>query len=128
MSLVEEFFKQYDELSIRYGKESNIFRLQGADRPETVVTQISSSRRNNMMPSPIYLIYLEGLLDDEFLLECMDYYLENAKRVSRVAREAREQFAEGDDNLIGSIVLKKPSKRRVAIKEYYKERVLKLGL
>lgn len=128
MSLVEEFFKQYDELSVRCGNESNIFRLQDADRPETVVTQISLSRRKNMIPSPIYLIYLEGLLDDEFLLECMDYYLENAKRVSRVAREAREQFAKGDDNHIESIMLKKPSKRRVAIKEYYKERALKLGL
>lgn len=128
MSLVEEFFKQYDELSVRYGKESNIFRMQDADRPETVVTQISLSRRKNMMPSPIYLIYLEGLLDDEFILECMDYYLENAKRVSKVAREAMEQFAEGDDIPIGSIILKKPSKRRVAIKEYYKERALKLGL
>lgn len=41
MSLVEEFFKQYDELSGRYGKESNIFRSQDADRPEIVAAQIS---------------------------------------------------------------------------------------
>lgn len=80
------------------------------------------------MPSPIYLICLKELLEDEFLLECMDYYLENAQRISRVAREAREQFAEGADKPTESIVLKKPSKRRVAIKEYYKECALKLGL
>lgn len=128
MSLVEEFFKQYDELSGRYGKESNIFRSQDVERPENVAAQISLSRRKNMMPSPIYLIYLDGLLDDEFLLDCMDYYLANAQRISRVAREAREQFAEGADSPTESIILKKPSKRRVAIKEYYKERALKLGL
>lgn len=128
MSIVEKFYEQYDELSGRYGKESNIFRLQDAEYPEKVAAQISLSRRKNAMPSPIYLICLDGLLDDEFLLECMDYYLENTQRISRVAREARKQFAEGADNPTESIVLKKPSKRRVAIKEYYKERALKLGL
>lgn len=128
MSLVEEFFKQYDELAGKYEKYTEVFKNQGAERPAEVAKYISLSRRKNEMPSPIYLIYFDGLLNDEFLLECMDYYLENTKRKSREAKEAREQFAEIDDNSNESIVLKKPSKRRVAIKEYYIERALKLGL
>ncbi|WPS54792.1 hypothetical protein SM121_04725 [Streptococcus sp. S1] len=128
MSLVEEFFKQHDELVSKYEKYTEVFKNQGAERPAEVAKYISLSRRKNAMPSPIYLIYFDGLLNDEFLLECMDYYLENTKRKSRKAKEAREQFAERDDNSNESIILKKPSKRRVAIKEYYRERALKLGL
>lgn len=125
MSLMEEFFKQYDELVSKYEKCTEVFKNQGAERPAEVAKYISLSRRKNAMPSPIYLIYFDGLLNDEFLLECMDYYLENTKRKSREAKEAREQFAEIDDNSNESIVLKKPSKRRVAIKEYYRERASK---
>ena len=128
MSLVEEFFKQYDELAGKYEKYTEVFKNQGAERPAEVAKYISLSRRKNEMPSPIYLIYFDGLLNDEFLLECMDYYLENTKRKSRAAKETREQFAEMDDNSNKSIILKKQSKRRIAIKEYYIERALKLGL
>ena len=128
MPLVEEFFKQYDELTGKYEKITEVFKNQGVERPAEVAKYISLSRRKNTMPSPIYLIYFDGLLNDEFLLECMDYYLENTKRKSREAKEARKQFAERDDNSNKSIILKKPSKRRVAIKEYYRERALKLGL
>nr|DAH57825.1 MAG TPA: hypothetical protein [Caudoviricetes sp.] len=128
MSLVEEFFKQYDELFSKYEKYTEVFKNQGAERPAEVAKYISLSRRKNAMPSPIYLIYFDGLLNDEFLLECMDYYLENTKRKSRQAKEAREQFAERDDNSNESIILKKPSKRRVAIKEYYQERAWALGI
>lgn len=128
MSLVDEFYKRYDELAGKYEKYTEVFKNQGAERPAEVAKYISLSRRKNEMPSPIYLIYFDGLLNDEFLLECMDYYLENTKRKSREAKETRKQFAEMDDNSNKSIILKKPSKRRVAIKEYYIERALKLGL
>lgn len=128
MSLVEEFFKQYDELASKYEKYTEVFKNQGAERPAEVANKICVAQKENKMPSTIYLIYFEDLLDDDFLLQCMDYYLENTKRKSREAKEAREQFAGRDDNSTESIILKKPSKRRVAIKEYYKERALKLGL
>lgn len=128
MSLVEEFFKQYDELAGKYEKYTEVFKNQGAERPAEVAKYISLSRRKNAMPSPIYLIYFDGLLNDEFLLECMDYYLENTKRKSRQAKEAREQFTERDDNSNGSIILKKPSKRRIALKKYYQERAWALGI
>lgn len=128
MSLVDEFYERYDEFVNKYRKITEVFKDQGAERPAEIVKQISLSRRKNTMPSPTYLIFLDGLLDDEFLLECMDYYLENTKRKSRAAKEARKQFAGKDDDSTESIIFKKPSERRVAIKEYYKECALKLGL
>lgn len=60
MSLVEEFFKQYDELADKYEKYTEVFKNQGAERPAEVAKYISLSRRKNEMPSPIYLIYFDG--------------------------------------------------------------------
>lgn len=67
------------------------------------------------MPSTIYLIYFEGLLDDDFLLQCMDYFIENSPRVYEVAKEARESFIESITG--ASAKTKKPSKKRIALKK-----------
>lgn len=126
MSLVDEFYRRYDELASKYEKCTEIFKNKGAERPADVVHRICVARKENKMPSTIYLVYFEGLLDDDFLLQCMDYFIENSSRVYEVAKEARESFIESINDV--GIRTKKPSKRRVAIKEYYKERALKLGL
>lgn len=62
MSLVEEFFKQYDELTGKYKKITEVFKSQGAERPAEVVKQISLSRRKNSMPSPTYLIFFRWIV------------------------------------------------------------------
>nr|DAP44844.1 MAG TPA: hypothetical protein [Caudoviricetes sp.] len=126
MSLVEEFFKQYDELVSKYEKYTEIFKNQGAERPAEVANKICVARKENKMPSTIYLVYFEGLLDDDFLLECMNYFIENSPRVHEVAKEARESFIESITD--AGIKTKKPSKRRVAIKKYYQERAWLLGI
>lgn len=126
MSLVDEFYKRYDELANKYEKYTEVFKNQGAERPAEVANKICVARKENKMPSTIYLIYFEGLLDDDFLLQCMDYFIENSPRVYEVAKEARESFVESINDV--GIRTKKPSKRRVVIKEYYIERALKLGL
>lgn len=126
MSLVEEFFKQYDELASKYEKYTEIFKNQGAERPAEVANKICVARKENKMPSTIYLVYFEGLLDDDFLLECMNYFIENSPRVHEVAKEARESFIESITD--AGIKTKKPSKRRVAIKKYYQERAWLLGI
>lgn len=74
MSLVEEFYKRYDELASKYEKYTEIFKNQGAERPAEVANKICVARKENKMPSTIYLVYFEGLLDDDFLLQCMDYF------------------------------------------------------
>lgn len=126
MSLVEEFFKQYDELASKYEKYTEIFKNQGAERPAEVANKICVARKENKTPSTIYLVYFEGLLDDDFLLECMNYFIENSPRVHEVAKEARESFIESITD--AGIKTKKPSKRRVAIKKYYQERAWLLGI
>lgn len=126
MSLVEEFFKQYDELVSKYEKYTEIFKNQGAERPAEVANKICVARKENKMPSTIYLVYFEGLLDDDFLLECMNYFIENSPRVHEVAKEARESFIESITD--AGIKTKKPSKRRVVIKKYYQERAWLLGI
>ena len=126
MSLVDEFYRQYDELASKYEKYTEVFKNQGAERPAEVANKICVARKENKMPSTIYLIYFEGLLDDDFLLQCMDYFIENSPRVYEVAKEARESFIESINDV--GIRTKKPSKRRVAIKKYYQERAWALGI
>lgn len=45
MSLVEEFFKQYDELVSKCEKDTELFKNQGTERPAEVAKYISLSRR-----------------------------------------------------------------------------------
>lgn len=126
MSLVEEFYKRYDELASKYEKYTEIFKNQGAERPAEVAHRIRVAKKENKMPSTIYLIYFEGLLDDDFLLQCMDYFIENSSRVYGVAIEARENFIESITD--AGIRTGKPSKKRLAIKKYYQERAWALGI
>lgn len=126
MSLVDEFYKRYDELASKYEKYTEVFKNQGAERPAEVANKICVARKENKMPSTIYLVYFEGLLDDDFLLQCMDYFIENSPRVYEVAKEARESFVESITG--ASARTKKPSKRRIAIKKYYQERAWTLGI
>lgn len=126
MSLVDEFYKRYDELASKYEKYTEVFKNQGAERPAEVANKICVARKENKMPSTIYLIYFEGLLDDDFLLQCMDYFIENSPRVYEVAKEARENFIRSITD--ASARTKKPSKRRIAIKKYHQERAWALGI
>lgn len=126
MSLIDEFYKRYDELANKYEKYTEVFKSQGAERPAEVANKICVARKENKMPSTIYLIYFEGLLDDDFLLQRMDYFIENSPRVYEVAKEARESFIRSITD--ASARTKKPSERRIALKKYYQERAWKLGL
>lgn len=126
MSLVDEFYKRYDELANKYEKYTEVFKNQGAERPAEVANKICVARKENKMPSTIYLIYFKGLLDDDFLLQCMDYFIENSPRVYEVAKEARESFIRSITD--AGTKTKKPSKKRIALKKYYQERAWALGI
>ena len=126
MSLVDEFYIRYDELANKYEKYTEVFKNQGAERPAEVANKICVARKENKMPSTIYLIYFEGLLDDDFLLQCMDYFIENSPRVYEVAKEARESFIRSITD--ASEKTRKPSKKRIALNKYYQERAWALGI
>ena len=40
MSLVDEFYKRYDELANKYEKYTEVFKRQGAERPAEVANKI----------------------------------------------------------------------------------------
>lgn len=74
MSLIDQFFEEYDNLMKRYGGVSNFFTIIGDKR---VSGYINRSRRDGTMPPPTQLIKFEDYMDNQFLLECMQYYGDN---------------------------------------------------
>lgn len=54
-----------------YGGVSNFFSVLGDKR---VSGYINRSRRDGTMPPPTQLIKFEDYMDNQFLLECMQYY------------------------------------------------------
>lgn len=74
MSLIDRFFEEYDNLMKRYGGVSNFFTILGDQR---VSRYINRSRRDGTMPPPTQLKRFENYMDNQFLLECMQYYGDN---------------------------------------------------
>lgn len=71
MLLIDQFFEEYDNLMKRYGGVSNFFSILG---DKCVSGYINRSRRDGTMPPPTQLIKFEDYMDNQFLLECMQYY------------------------------------------------------
>ena len=74
MSLIDQFFEEYDNLMIEYGGVSSFFTILGDKR---VSGYINRSHRDGTMPPPTQLIKFEDFIDNHFLLECMQYYGDN---------------------------------------------------
>ena len=74
MSLIDRFYEEYDNLTKRYGGVNKIFNILGDQR---VSGNINSSRRDGTMPPPTQLKRFENYMDNQFLLECMQYYGDN---------------------------------------------------
>ena len=69
MSLIDQFYEEYDNLTKRYGGVNKFFNILGEQRASG---NINRSRRDGTMPPPI-----ENYMDNQFLLECMQYYGDN---------------------------------------------------
>ena len=74
MSLIDQFYEEYDNLMNRYGGVNKFFTILGDKR---VSGNINHSRRNGTMPPPTQLIRFENYMDNQSLLECMQYYGDN---------------------------------------------------
>ncbi|WPS47580.1 hypothetical protein SM123_03625 [Streptococcus sp. S5] len=74
MSLIDQFFEEYDNLMSEYGGVSNFFTILGDKR---VSGYINRSRRDGTMPPPTQLKRFEDYMDNHFLLKCMQYYGDN---------------------------------------------------
>lgn len=71
MSLINQFFEEYDNLMMRNGGVCRFWDMVGDIR---VYQYINKARRDKQMPPPTQLKYLENYLDNQFLLDCMRYY------------------------------------------------------
>lgn len=74
MSLIDRFFEEYDSLMVKYGGVSRFYKILGDQR---VSGYINRSRRDGTMPPPTQLKRFENYMDNQFLLECMQYYGDN---------------------------------------------------
>lgn len=74
MSLIDQFFEEYENLMRNYGGVSNFFTILG---DKCVSGYINRSRRDGTMPPPTQLIKFEDFIDNQFLLECMQFYGDN---------------------------------------------------
>lgn len=68
MSLIVQFFEEYDNLMSEYGGVSSFFTILGDKR---VSGYINRSRRDGTMPPPTQLKRFEDYMDNHFLLKCM---------------------------------------------------------
>lgn len=69
--IVTEFFRQYDKLMEEQGSVSAFWDKIGSDK---TAGYIRNTKRVKKMPPPTQLKKLEGYLDNQFLLECMQFY------------------------------------------------------
>lgn len=74
MSLIDRFYEEYDNLTKKYGGVSRFYQRLGDQR---VRGYINRSRRDGTMPPPTQLKRFENYMDNQFLLECMQYYGDN---------------------------------------------------
>lgn len=74
MSLINRFYEEYDNLMVEYGGVSQFYKILGDSR---VSGYINRSRRDGTMPPPTQLKRFEDYMDNQFLLECMQYYGDN---------------------------------------------------
>lgn len=74
MSLIDQFYEEYDNLTKRYGGVNKFFNILGDQRASGYINR---SRRDGTMPPPTQLIKFEDYMDNQFLLECMQFYGDN---------------------------------------------------
>lgn len=74
MSLIDQFYEEYDNLTKKYGGVSRFYQQLGDQR---VRGYINRSRRDGTMPPPTQLKRFENYMDNQFLLECMQFYGDN---------------------------------------------------
>lgn len=97
MSLIDQFYEEYDNLMIKYGGVNKFFNILGDQR---VSGYINRSRRDGTMPPPTQLKRFENYMDNQFLLECMQYYGDNYPEKMTIKRIWRWM------NFLSSIVQK----------------------
>lgn len=119
MSLIDRFFEEYDNLMKRYSGVSNFFSILGDKR---VSGYINRSRRDGTMPPPTQLKRFENYMDNQFLLECMQYYGDNYPEKMTIKMDMAL------DEFIFKYRQRGRKRERKLLSQLHLERAWKLGL
>lgn len=79
MSNFEVFFKQYEELASEYSHPKELFESLGIEKARSFFIRMNKHKREGTMPPPSMLKYFKSVMDPNFLLACMDEYLDHYK-------------------------------------------------
>lgn len=79
MSNFESFFKQYEELASEYSHPKELFESLGIKKARSFFIRMNKHKREGTMPPPSMLKYFKSVMDPNFLLACMDEYLDHYK-------------------------------------------------
>ena len=79
MSNAEKFFKLYDELASEYPDHKGFIETLGVKSVGCFRQRINKYRKAGTVPPPSMLKSFKGVMDPNFLLECMDEYMDDYK-------------------------------------------------
>ena len=117
--IVTKFFRRYDQLMKEQGPDSAFWRKVDHEKTSGYFCKAKRERR---MPPPTQLKKLEGYLDNQFLLECMQFYSDYYPECMTIKM----------DRALDEFVLKYRHKGRRKEREMksqlYLERAWKLGI
>lgn len=79
MSNFEVFFKQYEELASGYSHPKELFESLGVVETKSFFGRMNKHKREGTLPPPSMLKHFKSVMDPNFLLACMDEYLDHYK-------------------------------------------------
>lgn len=79
MSNFEVFFKQYEELASEYSHPKEFFETLGVVKTKSFYGRMNKHKREGTLPPPSMLRHFKNVMDPNFLLSCMDEYMDNYK-------------------------------------------------
>lgn len=79
MSNAEKFFKLYEELASEFPDHKGFIETMGVKSVGCFRNRINKYRKAGTVPPPSMLKYFKGVMDPNFLLECMDEYMDDYK-------------------------------------------------
>ena len=79
MSNFESFFKQYEELASEYSHPKELFESLGVVKTKSFFGRMNKHKKEGTMPPPSMLKHFKSVMDPNFLLDCMDEYMDHYK-------------------------------------------------
>lgn len=79
MSNAEKFFKLYEELASEFPDHKGFIESLEVERIKSFMNRLNKYRKAGTVPPPSMLKSFKDVMDPNFLLECMDEYMDDYK-------------------------------------------------